>query len=61
MNYKYQYVLLVFMTLVIIQVNAQGLEDIGFDDTVSDESVPINFLIPLAIVAGAILGINRLK
>lgn len=61
MNYKYQYVLLVFMTLVIIQVNAQGLEDIGFDDTVSDESAPINFLIPLAIVAGAILGINRLK
>lgn len=61
MNYKYQYVLLVFMTLVIIQVNAQSIEDIGFDDTVSDKSAPINFLIPLAIVAGAILGINRLK
>ena len=39
----------------------QGLEDAmgGFEDNVND--VPINFLIPLALLAGAYLGVKKMK
>lgn len=43
--------------------DSKNLDDsIGFDDNVDDTSAaPINFLIPLAIFFGAVLGIKKLK
>lgn len=59
----YNYASLLLMVLVITQVGAQGIEDtIGFEDTINDtNAAPINFLIPLAIAIGAVLGIKKLK
>ena len=52
-------ILLSFFT--ITNIHAQTLEDAmgGFEDNVND--VPINFLIPLALLAGAYLGVKKLK
>ena len=41
-----------------------GLEDLfGFENTGGDnvQDVPINFLIPLALLAGAYLGVKKMK
>ena len=63
MRHTYKYALLIMMVLIATQVNAQGLEDaIGFEDTINDApAAPIHFLIPLALVVGAFLGIKKLK
>ena len=42
----------------------QGLEDLfGFENTGGEnvQDVPINFLIPLALLAGAYLGVKKMK
>ncbi|NGZ90172.1 hypothetical protein [Psychroflexus maritimus] len=51
--------LLSFFTLT--NIYAQGLEDAmgGFEDNVND--VPINFLIPLALLVGAYFGVKKIK
>lgn len=61
-NYIKYFVIIVLM-LFVMNVEAQSLEDIiGFEDSVNDtSSVPINFLIPIAIMIGAALGIKKLK
>ena len=55
---------IVFVLLLAIvfmpEVNAQSIDDtFGFEENVND--VPINFLIPLALIIGAYLGIKKLK
>lgn len=57
--------LLIFICLLAFQLTtAQTVDDtFGFQDTnVSDKTAaPINFLIPLAMVVGAWLGITKFK
>lgn len=58
-----KYLLTITLMLFVINAEAQGLDDIiGFDDDVNDtSSVPINFLIPIAIMIGVAIGIKKLK
>ncbi|NGZ89410.1 hypothetical protein [Psychroflexus maritimus] len=60
MRPTYRYTLLLLLTLIITQVNAQGLEQaIGFDDQVND--VPINGLIALGMAVASYLGYKKFK
>lgn len=61
-NYIKLIMIIAFM-LVLINAGAQETfeEIIGFDDSVNNTAAPINFLIPLAIAIGAVLGIRKLK
>lgn len=62
MRPTYRYTLLLWLTLIITQVNAQGLEQaIGFDDQVNDVQAPIHILVWLGMLMGAYLGYRKLK
>ncbi|TKS55852.1 hypothetical protein [Mesohalobacter halotolerans] len=55
---------IVFVLLLVIvfmpEVNGQSIDDaFGFEENVND--VPINFLIPVALIIGAYLGIKKVK
>ncbi|SDG39572.1 hypothetical protein [Psychroflexus sediminis] len=61
-----KYTLLIVLMLAALNAEAQtGSDDfdtiIGFEDSVNDTAAPINFLIPLAIAIGVVLGIKKLK
>ena len=59
-----KFLITIALMLLVINVEAQGLDDINFNDNVTDNNntpVPINFLIPMAIAIGVALGIKRLK
>lgn len=62
MRPTYRYTLLLWLTLIITQVNAQGLDQaIDFDDQVNDVQAPIHILVWLGMLMGAYLGYRKLK
>lgn len=63
MTRTYKYALFLLLTLIIAQVNAQGLEEaIGFDDNVTDvPETPINGLIALGMAVASYLGYKKFK
>lgn len=66
MRLAYRYTLLFSFTLIITQVNAQGLEEalgvIDFIDQVDDTGqAPIHMLVWLGMLVGSYLGFRKLK